>query len=325
VLRRLAKGLALVLAALAVTLLLWPREPVDTAVDFDSAGIGPDLDLWLAAQEARFDDITDGVEKRIVWAEGPGQRTDEVVVYIHGFSATSEEIRPVPDRVAEALDANLLFWRLAGHGRDGAAMAEPSVGDWIADMAQALAVADRLGDRVTVIATSTGGTLAAVAATLPELAPGIDRLVLVSPNFEVVHPGARLLTWPAVRLWGPLVAGQERSFVPFNEAHGRYWTTRFPTVAAVPMAALVAHARRLDFGSVEIPTLFLFSDADQVVRAAATRDVAARWGGPAVISAQVTGPGDDPLAHVIAGDILSPSMTAGVSAEIIDWIVATPI
>jgi alpha-beta hydrolase superfamily lysophospholipase len=325
VLRRLARGLGLVLAALVVTLLLWPREPVDTVVDFDPAEIGPDLDLWLAAQEARFDNITDGVEKRILWAGTPGQRTPEVVVYIHGFSATSEEIRPVPDRVAEALGANLLFWRLAGHGRDGAAMAEPRAGDWIEDIAQALAVADRLGDRVTVIATSTGGTLAAVAATLPGLAPGIDRLVLVSPNFEVVHPAARFLTWPAVRVWGPLIAGNEQSFAPLNEAHGRYWTTRFPTVAAIPMAALVAHARALDFASVEIPALFLFSDDDRVVRASATRAVAARWGGAAVMSPQVTGPGDDPLAHVIAGDILSPSMTPGVVAQIIDWIAAHPI
>lgn len=322
---RRAYTLGALVGAPVLVAMLWPAEPVDTTIDFDPAVIGADPESWLAAEEARFDDITEGVEKRILWAEGAGQGTEEVVVYFHGFSATSEDLRPLPDLVADALGANLLFWRLAGHGRDGAAMAEPRAGDWIEDMAQALAVADRLGDRVTVIAMSTGGTLAAIAATMPDLAAGIDRLVLVSPNFEVAHPAARILTWPAVRLWGPLFAGAERSFAPLNEAHGRYWTTRYPSVATVPMAALVAHARALDFSRVDIPTLFLFSDDDQVVHASATREIAARWGGAPVISPQVTGPDDDPYAHVIAGNILSPSMTRGVSAEIIHWIAANGI
>jgi alpha-beta hydrolase superfamily lysophospholipase len=309
-----------------VAVALWPAEPVDTAIDSDlsaiaavgAAGIGP----WLASGEARFDDITPGVEKRVVWAGAPGAATEEVVVYVHGFSATSEELRPVPDRVAEGLGANLLFWRLAGHGRGGDAMAEPRAGDWIEDIAQALAVARLLGDRVTVIATSTGGTLAAIAATLPETRGTFDRLVLVSPNFQVAAPAARILTWPGVRHWGPLLAGAERSFAPLNEAHGRYWTTRYPTVATIPMGALVAHARDLDYSGVEVPALFVFSDADRVVSAAATREVAARWGGDVTLAPQVPGPHDDPFAHVIAGDILSPSLTPAVSTLILDWIAA---
>jgi alpha-beta hydrolase superfamily lysophospholipase len=302
------------------TAMFWPPEPVDTRIEFDPAVIVPDPAAWLAAEEARFDDITPGVEKRILWAGVPGAPTDEVVVYIHGFSSTSEEIRPVPDRVAEALGANLLYWRLAGHGRGGDAMAEPRAGDWIEDVAQALAVAGKLGETVTVIATSTGGTVAAIAATLPELAPQIDRLVLVSPNFGIVNPAGRILTWPAVRLWGPLVAGPERSFQPLNEAHARYWTTRYPTVATVPMGALVAVARDRDYSGVDIPTLFLFSDDDRVVLATEIREIAARWGGRSVLSPQTLGPGDDTFSHILAGDILSPSMNDRVTGEILSFI-----
>ena len=69
--------------------------------------------------------------------------------------------------------------RLAGHGRSGAAMAEPLAGDWIEDMAEAMAIGRRLGDRVVVIATSTGGTLAAIAATDPVLSEGLAGVVLV--------------------------------------------------------------------------------------------------------------------------------------------------
>jgi alpha-beta hydrolase superfamily lysophospholipase len=318
--KRLLRILGAIALVLILAALLWPREPVDLRVDFDPAVIGPDPDAWLAAEEARFDDITPGVEKRILWAGAPGQSTAEVVLYLHGFSATSEEIRPVPDNVAMALGANLVFWRLAGHGRDGAAMAEPLAGDWIEDTAQALAVAERLGDRVTVIATSTGGTLAALALTIPELAPRIDRLVMISPNFEIAAPMARLLTWPTVRLWAPLVAGDEVGFTPLNEAQGRYWTTRYPTLATIPMGAMVAAARSADYGGVTTPTLFVFSDADQVVLASATRAVAARWGGAPEVVALDVGPGDDPFSHVLAGDILSPGMTPVVTDLILDWI-----
>ena len=91
------------------------------------------------------------------------------IVYLHGFSASSEEIRPVPDDVAAALGANLVHTRFKGHGRDGDAMAEGSVPTWMADAVEALAVARRVGKKVMIMSTSTGGTLAALALHRPEL------------------------------------------------------------------------------------------------------------------------------------------------------------
>lgn len=62
-----------------------------------------DLDGWLAEQEQKFGDIVPGTEKQIFWAGEAGARTPLSIVYLHGFSATLGEIRPVPDRVAAAL------------------------------------------------------------------------------------------------------------------------------------------------------------------------------------------------------------------------------
>jgi len=320
--RRVWRGLAALIVLAVALYVVLPREHVDLAIDFDPAGIADDLDAHLASHEGAFDDIVPGTEKRIVWAGAAGAETPEVVLYLHGFSATSEEIRPVPDRVAEALGANLLFWRLPGHGRGGAAMAEPSAGDWIGSTAHALAVADRLGDRVTVISTSTGGTLAALAAVHPAMADMIDRIVFVSPNFEIANPAARVLTWSGARLWAPFVAGAERSFTPLNPEQERFWTTRYPTVAAIPLGALVAVTRDSDFGAATQPALFIFSDADRVVSASATREVAAREGGAVTLAPIEPGPGDDPFAHVLAGDIVSPGLTEPVVARILDWIAA---
>ncbi len=326
--RAFGKWLGRVLLGLIITVAIvwffWPREPVDTEIAFDPRILPENLDVYLAKEEGRYSDITDGVQKRIIWAGAAGVQTDIAVVNIHGYSATSEEIRPVPDNVARALGANLFFTRLRGHGRGGLAMAEPVAGDWLEDTAEALAIGRRIGKEVVVIATSTGGTIAAVAATNPALAEAVKGIVFVSPNFRIKNPTATILEWPLVRSWAALVAGAERSFAPLNDDHQKYWTTLYPTVALIPMAAIVKFARDTDYSKVTTPALFVFSDDDAVVDAETTRAVSTKWGGPVTLAPRVMGPEDDPFNHVIAGDILSPSQNAETSAIITNWIKELP-
>lgn len=307
--------------ALASVFAFGPREPVELTPRFNANDLPADLEDYLASQESG---IEPDVAKRIIWAGVPDEQTELAIVYLHGYSATSEEIRPVPDRVAAALEANLYYARLAGHGKGGEAMATPTVQDWIDDTAEALAIGRRLGRRVVVIATSTGGTLAAEAARHPELSKQIDALVLISPNFAIRNRAAQILTWPFVRYWGPVLAGAERCFDTINPDHARYWTTCYPTVSVLPMAALAAHARGGSYDRAVQPALVMTSEKDQVISPDATRKVMSGWGGPVEQVSLTLGAGDDPYSHVLAGDILSPSMTGPVSEQIIDWIRALP-
>ncbi len=310
--------LAIVLIGVAVYL-FGPRERVDREVAFKAEYLGGNLDEWLAEQEAEVPNLRPEAAKRIHWAGEVGAVTPLSIVYLHGFSASAEEIRPVPDKVAEALGANLFFTRLAGHGRDGDAMAEATAGDWIEDMAEALAIGRRLGERVLVIATSTGGTLAALAATDPDLSQDLAGIVMVSPNFGVQNPQADLLNLPLARYWVPLLAGAERGFEPLNDAHAAYWTTRYPTTATLPMMALVKHVDGLDMSTAKVPALFLYSEQDTVVSPEKTAEAMAAWGGPTESSLRVMEPEDDPGAHVIAGDSLSPGQTEETARIIADW------
>jgi hypothetical protein len=77
-------------AGLALAVWLWPAEAPLRAAPFDEATLPADLDGYLAAREGIIPGIVPGTEKRIVWAGQPGVRTPLAVVYIHGFSATSE-------------------------------------------------------------------------------------------------------------------------------------------------------------------------------------------------------------------------------------------
>lgn len=316
---RLLRWLPAFVVILGLVWLLAPQEPVDRQISFDAGSLGADLDAHLAASEAQFSDIIPGAAKRIVWAGAKGQKTPLAVVYLHGFSATAEEIRPVPDEVAKALGANLYFTRLTGHGRTGAAMAEATAGDWLEDTAEAIAIGRRLGDRVVLVGTSTGATLAALAATDPALAEGVAGIVMVSPNFKVASAAAVILEMPFARQWGPMVAGRTRSFEPVNKDHAAYWTTSYPTVALFPMAALLREARAEDYGQATMPLLVIYSNDDKVIDPAAIPPVTDAWGGAVQLEARTMAAGDDPYAHVIAGDVLSPGQTEAVVALITGW------
>ena len=65
--------------------------------------IGDDPEAYLAREEAAVPDIRDGLEKEIIWANPMVHaRTPLAIVYIHGFSASKGEVRPLPDKVADA-------------------------------------------------------------------------------------------------------------------------------------------------------------------------------------------------------------------------------
>lgn len=323
--RRLGKflGRALAVLALAGGLAWWfgPYEEVDLVAEFDPRKFGEGVQVYFESIESGFSDMVPGVEKRVIWAPGGYERrTPYSVVYLHGFSATSEEIRPVPDRIAQALGANLVFTRLQGHGRGSAAMTEGTASGWMRDAAEALAAGRAVGEKVIVLSTSTGGTLAAAAALDPEMSAEVVAIIFVSPNFGVNDPLAFVPTLPGARYWLPFVMDGERDASSPDPEKNTYWTTRYSWSALVPMATLVKTVVALDFGQARVPALFWFSPDDRVVRPDLTREVARRWGGPAETRTVAMGPGDDPSSHVIAGDIMSPGQTDIAVAGMLAWL-----
>lgn len=305
---------------LLAALTLWataPRLHWPAAAEVAAVTPGEDLDAWLAGREAAYPDLTPGTQKLIYWAGDTGAQTDLALVYLPGFSATRQEIAPVPQRLAEALGANLFETRFTGHGLPGAAMGTATAADWAVDLAEAMAVGERLGRRVVLIGTSTGASIAVLAALDPAYREQIAGVVLVSPNFGVTDPNARVLDMPWAQVWGPWIFGAERGWEPANEAQGRYWTWRYPTVALFPMRAVQQAARHAPVAEAQVPALVFYARGDQVVDPAATEAVMEGWGAP--VEMQVVTDADDPSQHVIAGDILSPHASAGIIAASLAW------
>ena len=301
-----------------------PLEPAKMDVGFDANVLGENLNSYLMVQEKKFNDITKGVQKRIIWADKVGKKTPLSIIYIHGFSATSEEIRPVPDQIASTLNANLYYTRLTGHGRGPIAMAEPNVADWMSDIAEAIAIGRKIGQRIIVISTSTGSTLSAAAALNPILSRDISGFIFISPNFGIKNPFAELLTWPAARWWVPLIAGEMRHSTPRNKQHSKFWSTTYPTIAAIPMAAIVKAVTEQDFSKVTIPALFYFSLEDKVVDPQATKNMTRKWGGRKKIINVTMTEQDDKYSHIVTGNIVSPNQTDYTVRETIKWISNLP-
>ena len=79
---------------------------------------------------------------------------------------------PFPNAIALGLNANIYNARLSGHGCGGEALGKVKVKDWVFDLSEALEIGRKIGEKIIIIGSSTGGTLAAVAAsekTSPEL------------------------------------------------------------------------------------------------------------------------------------------------------------
>ncbi len=316
--RKILYVLMTLIVAGGIAYVTGPRVPVDMTVSFDPASLGSDLDAYVAKREANTPNLRAGLGREIIWAFPASKaKTPVAIVYVHGFSASKGEVRPLPDLVAKALGANLYYTRLAGHGQDGAAMGTATVNDWANDYAEAMAIGRAIGERVLIISTSMGGGLTTWGLTQPALSENVMGAVFISPNYGVQAAGSELLTGPWGKQLANLIVGKERSFKPENELHATLWTPTYPTDAVIPMGGLTALAIAQPVEQIKTPAFFIYSKSDKVIKPELVEEIESKWGGPKqILAVEKT---DDPYSHVIAGDALSPSTTQPLADAIIAW------
>lgn len=315
--------LSLMLLGLLMTIVLGPRVRVNTDWPADGHNeplpSAAELDAYLKASEALAPNLVPGTEKTILWAREPGMRTQVALVYLHGFSSSRQEARPLMEEVAAGLGANLFYARLRGHGRTGEALAAVQLEDWQQDAWEALAIGRRLGERVVLVGVSNGGTLATWLATQPGAAD-LSALVLLSPNYGPRDPLSELLLWPWARVLVRTMIGKEYHWTPRNPEHARYWTSRYPSRALLTMMGAVKLARKSPLERLRAPLLLLYAPEDRVVDSAKTERLFPRFGAQDKLLLPLANT-SDPQHHALAGDILAPADTARVCAAILDFLV----
>jgi len=257
-----------------------PAHPVyNTSLpEVPSAGVS--LEKYVSQQESQHKLKPDN-EARIVWAnDSLKQKTEYAIVYLHGFSASQEEGNPVHRNIAKQFGCNLYLSRLSQHGVDTTdALYNMTAGNLWESAKQAYAIGKQLGNKVILMGTSTGGTLALqLAAAYPEIAG----LVLYSPNIAINDPNAWLLNDP----WGlqiaRLVKGSKLNTAGHDSpAYKKYWNYQYRLEGTVQLEELLETTMNTaTFAKVKQPTLTLYyykdeQHQDKVVKVSAMKDMMA--------------------------------------------------
>lgn len=204
-------------------------------------------------------------EARIVWAnDSLKQKTEYAIVYLHGFSASQGEGEPVHRSIAKRFGCNLYLSRLAEHGIDTTDKLVNMKADKLWESAkEAYAIGSKLGDKVIIMGTSTGGTLALMLAAAY---PQIHSLVLLSPNIRIFDNNAWLLNNP----WGLQLARTIRgSDYIFSEdtrpLYKKYWSYGYRIEALTELQEMLESAMQPElFEKIKQPTLMLYYYKDPV-------------------------------------------------------------
>lgn len=269
------------------------------------------IETYVSRREA-LHKIKPDNEAKIWWYNPTTKaRTKVAVLYLHGFSASRHEGFPTHINFAEKYGCNLYLARIADHGID----TTDAMFDFTAQRAwksakEAYAIAKKLGDKVVIMSTSTGGTLALkLAATYPE----IKGLVNFSPNIEINDPAAFLLNDP----WGLEIArfvfkGNFRT-VQSDSIYAKYWCTKYRIESLVQLEEMVeTMASKNVFTKVKCPVFngVYYRDEehqDPTIRVSAVRKMHAELGTQDGMKVYKEFPNAG--THVIASNIKSGAVT----------------
>ena len=315
------KVLIAIVALLGVVYFIGPH-PDKPVFDYAIQDIpdGTNLDSLVNANEA-VHKIKQDNEASIVWADSTHQPTEYSIVYLHGFSASQMEGDPVHKNIAKQFHCNLYLARLAEHGIDTTEDLQNLTAENYWESAKhAYAIGKKLGKKVILMSTSTGGTLSLqLAAAYPEIAGQI----LYSPNVEIFNPTAPLLNNPwGLQIGRMVMKGNYMDIKYQHSDYPKYWNTHYRLEATVALQNLLeATMNQTTFSKVKQPTLALYyykdeANQDHVVKVSAIQkminDIATP---PALKAAIAVNTGN----HVLASPLVSKDV-ANVEKLTADFI-----
>src|SRR5258705_564414 len=202
-------------------------------------------------------------QARISWFnDSSKQKTGYAIVYIHGFSASQEEGYPVHIDFAKKFGCNLFLNRLEDHGVDTTEPLLTVTADRLWNSAkEAYAIGKQLGNKIILMATSTGGTLALkLAAEYPDVAG----LLLLSPNIAINDSKAWLLN----NHWGlqlaNMIKGKYVQAKDTTTLYARYWYPKYRMESVVALEELLETSmKESTFTRIKQPALVLYYYKDE--------------------------------------------------------------
>lgn len=216
-----------------------------------------DLEEYIAKRESTAD-LKPGTEACIRWhnPEKPSQ-THTALVYLHGFRASHPEGNPVHKRVAQACGCNLYLSRMQEHGiRSKYPLLNLTEQKLIESARFALEIGKKIGNRVVLMGTSTGGSLALFLAAQPELKKEIAALILYSPLIQFYRIINQLVIHTPIRKLMNVIPGRQYLIKTAHttKAQDRIWNKQYALGGALALGSFVRHnMKEALFSSVSYP------------------------------------------------------------------------
>jgi len=280
------------------------------------------LESFIQQQESKHKLKPDN-EARIIWFDSSRRKTPLSIVYLHGFSASQGEGDPVHLHTAKKFGCNLFLSRLAEHGVDTIdALRNLTPDKYWESAKQALWIGKQLGEKVILMATSTGASLALKLAA--EFPGDVYALILMSPNIAIFDKNAWLLNNPwGLQIARMVVGSNYIDAIDQRPLYRQYWTYHYPLEAAVQLEEfLETSMTKRTFGKVHQPILMMYYYKDQIhqdstVSVAAMKKMFAELGTPSELKRSVNIPNAG--NHVIGSYIRSNDIK-GVEKETAKFI-----
>lgn len=221
-----------------------------------------DLEQYVAEEEGRHQLKSDN-NAMIVWNDSTRSKTKYSVVYLHGFSASRMEGDPVHRNFARKFGMNLYLARLSDHGIDTTEALLYFTPDRLWESGKrALEIGKQLGEKVILMGTSTGASLALMLAA--EYPKDVYALINLSPNIEINNGAAFITNNP----WGlqisRLVMKGKYNETGGSEERAKYWNSRYRLEAVGQLQELLETAMNEKlFKRVTQPSLTLYYYKDE--------------------------------------------------------------
>jgi len=222
------------------------------------------LETKINNSEAAISNIKPDNEARIIWYDSIPQKTAYSIVYLHGWSASQEEGDPIHTATAKRYGCNLYLPRLAGHGlKEEEPMLNLTAESLMQSALEALSIGKQLGEKVILMGTSTGGTLALQLAASDS---DVAALLVYSPNIEIFDPNAKLMTGPwGLQLLKAIKGSDYHEFDTDIDLKNKYWTTKYRVEALVQLQALLdATMTKETFKNVTQPLFMGYYYKDEI-------------------------------------------------------------
>lgn len=196
-----------------------------------------ELELQINNAEAQVEYLKPDNESRILWANTDSlYKTEYVLLYLHGFSASPKEGYPINYDFGKHYGINTYIPRLYGHGLDSPSNLLDMTPDKLINSAkEALNIARQLGDKVIIMSTSTGGTLSLLLAAEN---PDIFAQILFAPNIQIKDDNSKILTYPWGLNLGKMIAGETIVYDDDAETQ-KYWQSSYRIEGVVYLQSLV--------------------------------------------------------------------------------------